>query len=174
VLVSAVAEAREAFDGRSFPLYGMPTMQPLVFLHATTDGVLRHAKLDHGSRETSEQPWLEVIAAGPLHGVDSAGRQWEEDYSTLALFHVVVANNPAIDGREIPAAEAELAKHWSPAEISLDGQPHSFQLVRDGQHWAATRHIEPDHAIVICASNIETSAVQLIEIDDIEPYLAPA
>ena len=170
--MAATSDAREVFRSSPFPLYGLPTLKPLSALYGATDGVLYVAKLGHGVKEAPQEPWVEVIVVRPLHGVDSRGWQWEADYAPLALFHVVVSNDPKIEGDRIPDAETRLAEDWSSAQVIVDGRPQTFQFVRQGQHWGAIRHLEPDHAIVICASNIEPNAVELVEIDDVEPYLA--
>jgi hypothetical protein len=117
-----------------------------------------------------------VIVTGPLHGTNPDGPHgsnftWEERAEDLALFHVVVANNPAIDGETIPGAEAALGQRWTAMELIVDSIPQRFALVSDGAHWGAIRHIEPDHAIVVRASNIAPEDVQLQRVHDPRPYL---
>ena len=58
---------------------------------------------------------------------------WEEHPETLALFHIVISNNPSIDGEQVPSAEAVLAEHWSSVELSVDGEPQALS-------WSARDH----------------------------------
>jgi len=95
---------------------------------------------------------------------------WEEHPEVLALLHIVISNNASIDGEQVASAEAALAEHGSSVDLTVDGEPQAFELVRQGPHWGAIRHIEPDHAIVISASNIAPEAVHLEQIQDLGPY----
>jgi hypothetical protein len=66
-----------------------------------------------------------VIVTGPLHGTNPDGPHgsnftWEERAEGLALFHVVVANDLAIDGETIPGAEAAPAQRWTATELIVD------------------------------------------------------
>lgn len=159
------------------PLYELFDLAPRT-LSTNFDGErLTLVKVAHGTREHPQLPWVEVIIHGPLHGTSTnalfgSNATWEELPDTLPLFHVVVSNDPQIDGTAIPAAEAQLAQDWTTVELAVDGVPRTFELVRQGAHWGALRRIEPDHAIAICASNIEPEAVRLERIRDLGPYLA--
>ena len=173
-MVAAESDVREALRDPPFALYGLPDLRPREVPTFNYDGrTLSLAGLGHGVREDPDRPWVEIVVAGPLHGVfdgPHGSGTWEEHPETLALFHIVISNNPSIDGEQVATAEAALAKHWSSVELTVDGEPQAFELVRQGPHWGAIRHIEPDHAIVICASNITPEEVHLEQIQDLEPY----
>ena len=114
---------------------------------------------------------------GPLHGVVNSPHlsgTWEERPETLASFHVVISNAPGIDGEQIPDAQAALDEQATAVQLNVDGEQEEFELIRQGQHWGAIRRIEPDHAIVICASNMTPDEVELQRIHDLEPYFANA
>jgi hypothetical protein len=173
-MVAAQFRAREALRDPPFALYGLPDLGPREVATFSYDGrTLSLAGLGHGLREDPDRPWVEIVVAGPLHGVfdgPHGSGTWEEHPETLALFHIVISNNPSIDGEQVASAEAALAEHWASAELTVDGEPQTFKLVRRGPHWGAIRHIEPDHAIVISASNIAPEEVHLEHIQDLEPY----
>jgi hypothetical protein len=94
------------------------------------------AGLGHGVREDPDRPWVEIVVAGPLHGVfggPHGSGTWEQHPETLALFHIVISNDPSIDGEQVSTAEAALAKHWSSVELAVDGEPQAFELAHTGE-----------------------------------------
>jgi hypothetical protein len=176
--VAAETTARQALHDPPFALYGVPGLRPCQVQSFSDDGeVLSLASLGHGSREDSADRRVGVTVTGPLHGViDSPYLQgiWEERPESLALFHVVICNNPGIDGEQIPEAEAALDDHRTATELTVDGQRQQFELVIQGAHWGAIRRIEPDHAIAVCASNVAPDEIELEHVHELEPDFAGA
>jgi hypothetical protein len=174
----AETTAREALHDLPFPLYGVPSLGPREVQSFSYDGqTLSLAGLGHGTHEDLDDRWVGVVVAGPLHGVVDGPHlsgSWEERVETLASFHVVICNNPGIDVEQIPDAQAALGEHWTTVQLSVDGEPQQFELLSQGSHWGAVQHVEPDHAIVVMASNITPDEVELEQIHDLEPYFENA
>jgi hypothetical protein len=170
--------AREALHDPPFALYGVPGLHPREVQSFSYDGQnLSLAGLGHGTHEAPDDRWVGVVVTGPLRGVVNSPHlsgTWEERPETLASFHVVICNSPGIDGEQIPDAQAALEEQWKAVQLSVDGEQEEFELIRQGQHWGAVRHIEPDHAIVICASNMTPDEIELERVLDLEPYFADA
>jgi hypothetical protein len=98
-----------AMNVAPFALYGATGLHPLTVSTYSETLPLSLVGLGHGDRDAGDRPWVEVIVTGPLHGTSPDGPHgsnftWEERAEDLALFHVVVANDPGIDGQAIPGA----------------------------------------------------------------------
>jgi hypothetical protein len=95
---------------------------------------------------------------------------WRTTIQALAsgLFHETGRWTPA---HRTPFIADDGTASWEGIELSVDHRPTEFRLLRDGGHWVAAGGAA-GQVLALTARAIRPSAVRLVEITDLEPYLA--
>jgi hypothetical protein len=55
--------------------------------------------------------------------------------------------------------------------VAVDGRSTAFRLLRSGAHWVAVGAAD-GHVLAVTARHVEPSAVHLVVVGDLGPYLA--
>ena len=162
-----------------FDLFGVagaelvPRTVAAVGRRAAPSGGMRieHVALGHGDRSRPPHRAALVGVTGPLHWAVT-GRVASMDPLPMIASELLTAA-----GQQFPTVEAVeartdalLARGFTPVALELDAEPKRFGMVREGEHWAAIRHIAPVHLLYVVASHLAPEDVRLYELTDLSGY----
>jgi hypothetical protein len=160
----ARAHRRSEYAGKfrtaPFPVYGLqPAWQGLRYLAGWStedDGTgYRTSSLSLGHRAPSGE--LDVVS-------HTDAPEWElaEDLWSRAGADVgVLADDEFARRRPDP--------QWTSANIPVEGTPHTFALLTEGDHWTA--YLRRDgHTLVLHSESVPLEQVDLVRVTDLTPY----
>lgn len=162
-----------------FELFGLagsdlvPRTVAAVGRRAAPGGGMRieHVALSHGDRSRPPRRWAVVGVTGPLHWA-AEGRVASMDPLPMIASELLTAAGHAFETVEAVQAQTDalLARGFAPVELDLDAEPKRFGMLREGEHWAAIRHIAPVHLLYVVASNVAPEEVRLHRLADLSDY----
>jgi hypothetical protein len=168
------------FERAGFPVYGLSdawTGERSIGGWGDTRRRLTEIHLDHGSSEPGPHVTVETMRGGE--------DDWRSDREICVdALSALLDSREEIDlERRSHAAlslwfaashrrQSERAARAEPSTVAIpvDGRPVDFYLLADGDRWAACGRFG-EVAVKITAADVAPSEIELVRIDDPEPYL---
>jgi hypothetical protein len=161
-----------------FPLYGpagdafVPRAIAALGRTTASDGGMRlnHVALEHVDRSRPTRKLL-VGVIGPLHWA-AGGRVASIDPMPVIAAELLDAAGETFASVDTltERTHAVLGRGFAPIGLELDGHVRRFGSMREGEHWAAVRHIPPVHLLYVIGGGVAPEEVRLQELDDLSDY----
>jgi hypothetical protein len=162
------ADALRAVAERTFPLHGLDaawTGRRWLGGWGAHDGRVDRVTLGHGDAWDATAPLVRV----ETHRDDDPWT-WRDTAQGLAfgLFHDTGEHT---ERHRDPYGPGEPPSWWDPVGLVVDGVPTPLRLLRSGAQWIAVG-ATGGHVLAVTARHVEPAAVRLVQVTDVEPYLA--